>query len=63
VEVIQRVQGKDCDTNELISIVRTFIQVADDLYKQNKINQAQYIELTYLKKDFLQQFDQEINIS
>lgn len=45
--------GEDLSLEELVTITRDFIKLADRLYSTGKITLDEYNELTFLKKDFL----------
>ncbi|MGL4345163.1 MAG: hypothetical protein ACRCTE_08205 [Cellulosilyticaceae bacterium] len=45
---------------ELITITRDFIALADSLLQTGKITNQEYTELTYIKKDFLIKAESEI---
>lgn len=46
-------KNEDLSLNELVQITRDFIGLADELYNKGKITEAEYNELTFVKKDFL----------
>lgn len=46
-------QEKELSLDELISLTRGFIELADQLYTKGKLSKEEYEELTYIKKDFL----------
>ena len=46
--------NEDLSLNELIQITKDFIELADKLYSKGKITEAEYNELTFVKKDFLE---------
>lgn len=45
--------GEDFSLEELVTITKDFIKLADKLYSTGKITLDEYNELTFLKKDFL----------
>lgn len=50
----EKVQVKEeISLQELVTLTKDFIKLADSLYKKNKLTEEEYNELTFLKKDFL----------
>jgi len=44
---------------ELILLIKKFIRLCDELYENNKIDEALYIELTQYKNEFLKKYSVE----
>lgn len=42
---------------ELVKLTQNFLKLADTFYESGKINQEEYTELTFLKKNFLTQVE------
>lgn len=51
----KREKVEDISLDELMKLTRNFLQLADEMYKKGKLNEAEYRELTFLKQNFLAQ--------
>ncbi|MGL4799770.1 MAG: hypothetical protein ACRCWY_10320 [Cellulosilyticaceae bacterium] len=52
-------QDKDLSLEELVELTESFIKLADELHEAGKLSDAEYDELTYIKKDFLIKVEKE----
>ncbi|MDA3730234.1 hypothetical protein PBV87_01775 [Niameybacter massiliensis] len=48
-------KNDELSLDELVQVTKDFIKLADRLYSKGKITEAEYDELTFVKKDFLTQ--------
>ncbi len=47
------------ELDELITLTKNFIALADELHEAGKLSEQEYEELTYIKKSFLEKAEQE----
>lgn len=49
----------DINLTQLVILTKDFVELADSLYKEKKLTQEEYNELTFLKKDFLRKVEKQ----
>lgn len=52
-------QTKEMTLEELVALTQHFIKLADELYYAGKLTKEEYTELTYIKKDFLNRYEED----
>lgn len=52
-------QVEDISLEQVMTLTRNFLQLADELYQNGKLSEAEYTELTFLKKNFLAQAEKD----